>query len=138
MVALTASRNTPERTGEVFDFGVRANVRCFQGALAVLNGGYAAPGTAATGLVAIGRFEAEANNTGGAAGAMTARVKRGIFRFANSAAADLISAANVGADCFIVNDQTVALTNGTNTRSRAGRIVAVDGSGVWVQIGLGW
>lgn len=43
----------------------------------------------------------------------------------------------MGADCFIVDDQTVAKTNGTNTRSRAGIVAAVDADGVWVQIGLG-
>lgn len=136
-MALTAARNTKQRSGHVLDFPVKASTHCYQGGLAVLNAGYAAPGTAATGLVAVGRFEADADNSAGAAGAIKARVMPGIFKFANSAAGDLIAQANVGADCYIVDDQTVALTNGTNTRSRAGIIVAVDSDGVWVQIGLG-
>ena len=50
-------------------------------------------------------------------------------------AADAIVRADVGADCYIVDDQTVAKTNGSNTRSVAGKIIAVDADGVWVKIG---
>jgi hypothetical protein len=135
MAALTAARNTPERAGEVFDFPVAASTTIHQGSLVVLDAGYAAPGAADTGLVAIGRAEESA--TAVAAGSARVRVKRGVFKFANSAAGDLIAQADVGADCFIVDDQTVAKTSGTNTRSRAGQVVAVDSDGVWVQIGLG-
>jgi hypothetical protein len=135
MSALTAARNTQERAGEVFGFPVAASTTCHQGGLAVLNAGYAAPGTTATGLVAIGRFEESA--TAISAGDASVRVKRGVFKFANSASADAIAQADAGADCYIVDDQTVAKTNGTNTRSRAGQVVAVDSDGVWVQVGLG-
>ena len=141
MTALAAARNTKELKGDVGGYPVKANTKCYQGGIAVLSSGYAAPGTAATGLVAIGRFEEEADNlnatTGGAAGAIKAKVREGIFQFGNSADADLIAQANVGADCYIVDDQTVALTNGSNARSRAGIIVAVDAGGVWVKLGLG-
>ncbi len=135
MSALAAARNTIESTGEVFGFPVGASTTCYQGGIAVLNGGYAKPGTAATGLVAVGRFEETV--TAVSAGDASVRVKRGVFKFANSAAGDLIAQADVGADCYIVDDQTVAKTNGTSTRSRAGQIVGVASDGVFVQIGLG-
>ncbi len=48
----------------------------------------------------------------------------GRHRFANSAAGDLITKADIGAACYIVDDQTVARTNGTNTRSPAGVVDA--------------
>jgi hypothetical protein len=141
MTALTQARNTPERAGEVFDFPIKAGVHGYQGGLAVLSGGYAAPASTATNLVAIGRFEDDADNTGGLNGAFRVRVKRGIFRFANSAGADLIAQADVGQDCWLVDDQTVAKTgaivSSNPTRSRAGKIVDVDSEGVWVQIGIG-
>jgi hypothetical protein len=141
MAALAAARNTKERYGEVGEYPVASNTQCFAGGIAVLNAGYAAPATVATGLVAIGRFEEEADNrtatTGGTAGTIKARVKKGIFQFGNSASTDLIAQADVGADCYIVDDQTVAKTNGSGLRSRAGIIVAVDTGGVWVQLGLG-
>lgn len=135
MAALTTARNTPERAGDVLSYPVRASVRPIQGGIAVLNGGFAAPGATATGLIAIGRFEETVDNTAGANGAVSVLVKRGTFRLGNSSAGDLIAQADVGADCFLVNDQTVAKTSATNTRSVAGKIIAVDADGVWVKIG---
>lgn len=137
MTALAAARNTPERAGDVFGIPVKASTACYQGGLAVIDTGYAAPGRTATGLVAVGRFEEDADNSAGAAGAIKARIKRGVFKFANSGSSDAIAQADVGADCYIVDDQTVAKTSGTSTRSRAGIIIAVDSDGVWVQLGLG-
>lgn len=135
MTALTAARNTLERAGDVVGYPVKANVKALLGGIAVLNAGYAAPGTTATGLIAVGRFEETADNTGGANGAISVQVKRGTFKFGNSSAGDLIAQADVGADCYIVDDQTVAKTNGSSTRSVAGKIIAVDADGVWVKIG---
>lgn len=132
---LTAPRNTQARIGEVFDFPVAASTTIHQGALVALSAGYAAPGATATGLIAVGRAEESA--TAVSAGDAKVRVRRGVFKYANSASGDLIAQADVGADCYIVDDATVAKTNGTNTRSRAGQIVAVDADGVWVQVGLG-
>lgn len=135
MAALTAARNTPERAGDVVGYPVKASVKAIQGGIAVLNAGYAAPGTTALNLVAIGRFEETIDNTAGSNGDVSVQVKRGTFKFGNSSAGDLIAQADVGADCYIVDDQTVAKTNGTNTRSVAGKIIAVDADGVWVKIG---
>lgn len=135
MAALTTARNTPERSGDVVGYPVKAAVKPIQGGIAVLNGGYAAPGTTATGLIAVGRFEETVDNSAGSNGDLSAKVKRGTFKFGNSSAGDLIAQANVGADCYIVDDQTVALTSATNTRSVAGKIIAVDADGVWVKIG---
>lgn len=135
MAALTAPRNTKERIGDTLDFPVKAATTCQQGGLAVIDAGYAAPGRVATTLIAVGVFQETV--TAVAAGDVSARVKRGIFKFANSAAGDLIAQADVAADCYIVDDQTVAKTNGGATRSRAGKISAVDADGVWVQVGLG-
>lgn len=135
MTALSAARNTLERAGDIVGYPVKANVKPIQGGIAVLNAGYAAPGTTATGLIAVGRFEETADNIGGANGAISVQVKRGTFKFGNSSAGDLIAQADVGADCYIVDDQTVAKTNGSSTRSVAGKIIAVDADGVWVKIG---
>ena len=136
MAALTAARNTKERVGETFDFPVKAATTCLQGGIAVLDAGYAAPGRTATALIAVGVFTESA--TAVSAGDARVRCKRGVFKFANSTAGDLIAQANVGADCYIADDQTVALTSASSTRSRAGKVVAVDADGVWVQVGLGW
>lgn len=135
MAALSQARNTPERLGRVLGWPVKAATTVHQGSLVVADAGYAAPGRTATGLVALGR--AEESVTAVAAGDAVVRVQAGIYKFGNSAAGDAIAQADAGADCYIVDDQTVAKTSGTNTRSRAGIVVAVDADGVWVQVGLG-
>lgn len=135
MAALSAPRNTKTRVGNISDAPIKAATTCYQGGIAVLDAGYAAPGRTALNLVAVGMFLESA--TAVSAGDAIARIEAGTFKFGNSSAGDLIAQADVGADCYIVDDQTVAKTNGGNTRSRAGKIVAVDSDGVWVQIGLG-
>jgi hypothetical protein len=113
---------------------VAAAQQIFAGALVAVNAtGYATPGATATTLRGIGRAEAQADNSAGADGAISVDVMRGVFRFGNSAAADLITRAEIGADCYIVDDQTVAKTNGTGTRSVAGTVFDVDADGVWVK-----
>ena len=73
--------------------------------------------------------------TGDAAGTKTARLTVGIFWFDNSAAADEITAANLGERCYVVDDETVALTDGSGTRLPAGIITDVDATmGVAVSI----
>lgn len=136
-MALIADRNTAERTGNLISAGVAAAVKCFAGGIAVLDAsGNIKPGVTATGLICVGRFEEYVDNTSGAANAVTATAKRGTYRFANSAAADAITVAEIGDVCYIVDDQTVAKTSGTATRSVAGIIDDVDSAGVWVRMGF--
>ena len=135
MAALTADRATPERKGDEFNRPVAATTTCYAGGIAVLNAtGYSAPGSAATGLVADGVYQATVDNSTGADGAVNVLVRKGVFRFGNSAAADEITAAQIGDTCYIVDDQTVAKTDGTGTRSAAGKIVDLDTTGVWIEI----
>ncbi len=135
MAALTGDRNTPERANKIYEFPVKAAHKIFAGSIVVIEaGGFAAKGTVATTHKTVGRAEAQADNTAGANGAINVKVARGLFRFLNSSAGDLIALADIGADCYIVDDQTVAKTNGTNTRSVAGKIRDVDANGVWVEI----
>ncbi|MFN7193841.1 MAG: hypothetical protein ACK5U4_20585 [Rhodospirillales bacterium] len=114
---------------------VEAGVRIFQGALVVFAAGLARPGRVATTDTAVGVAMAEANNIGGAASAISVQVRRGVFCFRNSTAGDLIARSDIGANCFIADDDLVAKTNGASTRSIAGRVYDVDARGVWVEIG---
>lgn len=130
---LSQERNTPARHPGRWSYPVAANVKIFAGALVAIEAGYLVPGKVAVGLIAQGRAEATVDNTGGASGALSAPVERGCFLFANKAD-DAVTQADVGKDCFIVDDETVARTNGTSTRSRAGLVRAVEpGGGVWVE-----
>lgn len=137
MTALTNDRNTPVQLGDVQEHPVLAATVIYAGSIACLNAaGWAVPGAVATTLIAAGRAEARADNSAGANGAIRVKIRPGTFRFDNSAAADEITQAEIGDDCFIVDDQTVAKTDGTGTRSKAGTIVQVDALGVWVRIGI--
>jgi hypothetical protein len=134
MAALTQDRNTLRREADLFEFPVAANTVLYTGGIGCINSsGYAVPGAATATLKAIGRIEEQANNTGGVAGAMRAKFRRGCFCFANSSAADLIAITDIGANCYIVDDQTVAKTNGGSTRPVAGVIRDVEPKGVWVE-----
>lgn len=136
MSALTAPRPTIELLGDVFALPVAAATLIQQGGLTAISAtGSATKGAVATTLKAFGRAEETVDNSAGAAGDKTIKVKTGIFRWANSAAGDAITTAEIGTDCFIVDDQTVAKTNGGATRSRAGKVVFVDADGVYVQSG---
>lgn len=125
MAALTGPRDTKRREGDFRE--PVATTKCWQGGMVCLDAGAAVAGVTDTGLVCIG----VAQNT--AEIGERVRTKRGVFRFGNSASGDLIAAADIGADCYIVDDQTVAKTHGTNTRSKAGKVFDVDAAGVWVE-----
>jgi len=134
MVALTAARNTPFRMGDIRVEPLAASVKVFAGSLVMRNAaGYLTKGATATGCVGVGRAEATVDNSAGALGALSLEYRIGTFLFANSAAGDLITIADIGKACFIVDGQTVAKTDGTATRSRAGIVDAVDANGVWVR-----
>lgn len=135
MAALTAGRNTVEALGSIFTLPAAA-AKIYAGALVALNNaGYATKGAAATTLIAFGRAEETVDNAAGAAGDLNVKVRTGVFKWANSSAGDLIANTEIGKDCYIVDDQTVAKTNGGATRSRAGKVVFVESDGVWVQMG---
>lgn len=136
MTALTADRDTPRRNGDRAVGPVAAATKILAGAIVCAQTGaaYLTKGATATTLRGIGVAEETADNTAGAAGAINVPYRRdGWFRFANSAAGDQITLADVGSDCYIVDDQTVAKTNGTNTRSVAGKVRDVDAMGVWIE-----
>lgn len=135
MTALAADRNTPRRDGVQFELPVLAAVKIYPGAIVAVRTDtpYARNGITATTLRGAGVAEALADNSAGANGAINVKVRRGVFRFANSASGDLITVGEIGADCYIVDDQTVAKTNGTSTRSVAGKVRDVDADGVWVE-----
>ncbi len=132
--ALTQDRDTASRSGDAVSMGVAAAKKIFAGALTARDAnGYATPGATATTLLGAGRAAELADNTGGANGAISVLVEKGVFKFANSAAGDQITIADIGNDCYIVDDQTVAKTNGTGTRSVAGKVFDVESDGVWVK-----
>ena len=142
MSALTSERLTPKLGSgpmpDLVTLPVKASTKIYQGALVVMNSsGVALGGTTATGHIAVGRAETTVDNSSGSDGTLNITVRQGVFKFNNSTSTDAIAAAQIGTDCYIVDDNTVAKTNGTSTRSRAGKVIRVDSDGVYVQIAIG-
>lgn len=132
-MALAADRNTKRRTGDTLSLGVAAGKKIYAGSLVARDAaGKATPGATATTLIGVGRAAETVDNTGGLADAVKVNIEKGVFHFANSAG-DPIALADVGATCYIVDDETVSKTNaGGNSQSVAGKIFDVDAAGVWV------
>lgn len=135
MTALAADRRTPIRPAEDFEFPVAATTKIYAGAIVCINSsGLATKGAVATTLKTVGVAQALADNSAGAASAIRVKTRRGCFKFANSTSTDAITLAEVGSDCYVVDDQTVAKTSGSSTRSVAGKVRDVESDGVWVEI----
>lgn len=104
------------------------------GMVAIDASGNAAPAAATASLDVIGVAIETVDNSDGGAGDEHVRVCRGVFKFGNSADSDAIAAADVGHDCYVVDDQTVAKTSNSGARPRAGRVIGVDTDGVWIEL----
>lgn len=139
MTAAAKNRDTAE-----FDFAsstfcnrkipVKAATRIFAGTIIALDAnGHATPATTATGLIIVGVAQALADNTAGGAAAISVDVKPGVYKFVNTGP---IVQADLGKNCFVTDDQTVAKTDGVGTKSAAGKVFQVDTDGVWVAIGF--
>src|SRR5689334_8351895 len=115
MPALAADRSTPRMDGpsRLLSYGAKGATKVYAGALVVLAAGLAKGGAAATGLVAVGRADRYVDNSAGADGDLQVPVQTGIFRFDNSSAGDAIAIGDISADCYVVDDHTVAKTDGS-------------------------
>jgi len=134
MPPLTEDRNTKMQDGELIAQPVAAGAVCHAGGLAVLNAaGYAAPGSTALNLTYFGRFDEARDNTGGADGDKRVLIRRKKAFYFKNLGGDLVAQAGVGQVCYIVDDQTVAGSDGVGTRSPAGVVVAVNSGGVWIE-----
>ncbi|XQE65778.1 hypothetical protein ACOAPY_14030 [Pseudomonas sp. P3C3] len=132
MTALVRDRNTHQQVASILSIALAANAKVFAGAIVVTNAaGYGAPGSTALGLSYIGRAEEAVDNTGGANGAKSVPVRRLLaFKWVNDGS---ITQAHLMKTAYIVDDQTLAATDGGSTRSPAGRIVGIEADGVWVE-----
>ncbi|MDM9647745.1 hypothetical protein [Rhizobium sp. S163] len=133
MTAMSQARPVVQTEGKFSIAPVKGATTILQGAIVVMDAGLAVPGKTAVGLVVLGVADQGVNNAG-ADGAKKVTTERGVFKVFNLPA-DPILAGDVGKDAYLVDDQTVAKTNGGNTRSVAGKIINVDADGVFVRLG---
>lgn len=140
MTAIAAARNTNKYNADVcpelISVPVAASTLIYQGGLVGLDAnGRAVSGTSVATSRVLGMAIEKADNSTGSAGAISVRVRQGVYYFANSASTDAIVAADVGRWCYVVDDQTVARSSGNGARLRAGIVIDVnstDGVAVWV------
>ena len=134
MTATTVDRNTSYKDGFLLALPLAAGALVLAGTMAVANAdGFVEMATLADDLTYLGRFEEAVDNSAGDDGDKTAQVRRKkVFCWENHGA-DLVTQASLGQLCYIVDNQTVAATDGTGTRSAAGIVLAIDSDGVWVE-----
>lgn len=134
MTALTKGRTLKSIPGLLFSYPVLASAIGYQGGVVVITAaGYAKAGVTGTSLVAVGIAREGFDNTGGASGAIFAEVDEGIYGMVNSGGGDAITIADIGKRCYLVDDQTVAKTSATDTRSIAGWVRKIEGGLIFVE-----
>lgn len=134
MTAATAGRNTPARNADQISGLVNSGATIYAGTLVtrLTSGGNLVPAGTANAGAAVGVAE----DTVIGDGVKTLTYRRGCYAFVNSAVSDEIAVSDIGATCYIVDDQTVAKTDGGGgARKAAGKIIDVDARGVWVLVG---
>ena len=133
MAALTKDRQTDVRAGDLVDVPVKASAKIYAGSLVVADGGYAKPAVKAADLVALGRAEEFVDNSSGANGDLTIKIRRGVFKWATTAAAaGKVTAAETGKDVYIADDQTVDKREAATSKAGKCLEIAADGE-VWVE-----
>lgn len=119
-----------DRPGLKLSIPVAAATLLLTGALGAVDAAGRAVAAANTaGLRVIGRIEEDADNSAGAAGDINATIKRGVFRYKNSAV-NAVTQAYIGKQVYVEDDVTVATTS-TN-KVIAGRVIEVTADGVFI------
>lgn len=137
-MALSASRDTLLRNIKPCKVSIplKANAKVWKGGLVGVDAtGMGVDGATATGYQVVLIATADADNTGGADAAISVDCYEAEAYLVNSGT-DACDATCLGNHVWVQDDQTVAKTNGTSTRSIAGRCTGFDSGGVWVRVGF--
>lgn len=134
-MALTQGRNTVEiaNAARVVVIAVAASKVIYGGAMVALDSdGNAIPAIQDEDLIIVGRAEETVDNATGAAGAVSVKVKRGVFLWDNdSTAANKVTVAHLFQNCYVLDDCTVtSLATGSSV---AGKVVGIYDDGIAVE-----
>lgn len=103
------------------------------GKIVMLNAtGFALEGATATGQVMVGLATQRVDNSAGSDGDLTVEVSIDVAAWDSGTAGDTIDGEDIGATVYIIDDETVGLTDGGASRSVAGVVYQFDTNGVWV------
>ncbi len=127
-------RNTPLKDGQVVVPGVAASTSLEAGKMAAVNAtGYTVPAADAAGLKVIGMTEEAVDNSTGANGAKTVKIRRKkAFLFLNDGTNPVVQA-HLFTNVYVKDAQTVSSNGGTNSIV-AGKCIGIESAGVWVEI----
>jgi hypothetical protein len=133
MAALTKDRNTVSAwKGRRISLKVKANAVIYKGAMVAVDAtGFAVPAADTAGLKVMGVAQDSVNNTGGADGAVSVDVDKGVF-LVNNNGTNAVVQATVGSDCQVADDNTVRASGAANNIV-AGVVDFIDATG---QIGV--
>jgi len=134
-MALSAARNTPQMglgIPQLMSYPVLTGVTIYEGSIVVITAaGYAKPGVAETGDVAVGVATETITNAGGS-GSVSVNVAQGVFAFDVNGSA--VTIANLGDLCYVYDDATITLSSSGATI--AGTIYGLQGTQAYVYFGL--
>lgn len=136
MAALTKDRNTQvKRRTDTFLLPVAAGITIHAGSMVSVNAaGDAISAADVAATIVAGRAEEKVDNSAGAAGDLSIKVSKGVFRYATSGA-NPVTKANHLAQVFVLDDQTVVAALGATNDIPAGILYELeDASNVWIAI----
>jgi hypothetical protein len=154
MTALAAPRDTPQMDNSpitnLMGGAIDTTKTFYPGAMIAFDPAtqYYTPAVATSTLVTVGVYQGDLDTIAPGSGiTYIPDVRQGVFKLAAGTGADAIPATTPpGTPLYVIDDQTVGLTNGNGTRPLAGKLVQVDSStsgtppgndgvpGVWVEI----
>jgi predicted RecA/RadA family phage recombinase len=133
-MALSANRHSRMIVGDVIELPVYTGVHIYAGGFVCVNTGhgYAIPGADAASNICIGIAESEADNTSGASGDITVRVRRtGVFLMN----ATSIAITSQGVVMYLQDDQTFDETSAGNAVKCGVLVKYVSATSGWIDIG---
>jgi hypothetical protein len=130
MAALTGPRLARSQTVKTIMLPLKGSATAYRGGMCAADtaNGWVLPATQAAGLLNIGQFEADNNNS---ANTGTSFVNVTLSRefegqwYDNATGANAVVASNLFATCYILDDHTVTMSTGSNGIA-AGRVWALD------------
>ena len=126
---LPGNRNFPVAAGQRIFYGAVVSIAAADG---LLRRGRSGGGFNTDKVVGVALFGVDTTN--GANSAVRCEVESDfVIPMLNSGGSDAITLANVGDPIYLVDDNTVALTDGGGTRPRAGLCNNVTERGVWLR-----
>jgi hypothetical protein len=137
MAALTSGRRN-DRYGhhalpDLLAIPLKGGIKVYKGAMmAITAAGILTNASADVTLKVVGSSEHDYDTTGLSDGDLVGQVRRGAFHYKNSAAGDAIAQAEYLKTVYVVDNQTVAKTDGTGTRPAAGIFLGFGSDGLLI------